>query len=1257
MSMRLKAAITIVLIVFVVTAASFLTSMFLATRGMKSTMAQDQSLNRNLANDFVSVEINTLELNAAEAARNYQRAKSEDERSGVMTALFNDYPNFTAFTIIDRNGVRASYGKAPASYSFLENSPYLSSAFSGKSAISTTYNDELTGELVFYLCVPAGDKAVLAVTIPGLFFAKLLDEYRLRESGSIYLVDKEGTIVAHYNFERVNERHNYIELAKTDPAYKSAGVFFQNMISSKEGEGRYTLDGKERICMYTQISSPVADWKVGVVALLDESPQSGLRRGLILSALLFLAAGGVASIFLSGLVARPFNTIRKQADKIEEAHKHARLLLDATPLACHLWNRNFELFECNEENERLFKVNDRQDFMKRFFDYTPEYQPDGRSSVETARILIQKAFDEGKCVGECMFKASDGAQIPAEVTFVRVAYEGDYVVAVYLRDLREHQKMMNEIERRDYLLNKVNQAANILLQLETVEFERNLQRCIGMMGEAVDADRVSIWKNYDRDGKLRCTQIFEWLNNAKSQISGKEIIDIDYGEKLPGWEEILSQGKCINGLVRDMSPQVREQLEAMEIVSFFLSPIFVQGKFWGLIGFDNCRYEYLYNENEQSILNSGGLLIANALLRNEMTLSLQTTAVQLEAALTDARNANNAKSDFLAKMSHEMRTPLNAVIGLSGLSLDGGGLNEEDFANLEKIYNAGTTLLSTVNDILDISKIEAGKLELVEVDYDVPSLINDSVTQNLLYIGEKPIKLVLDIGRDMYSQLHGDELRVKQIMNNLLSNAIKYTMEGAVQLTARCVREGDTVWLSIQVRDTGRGIRPEDINKLFYDYSQLELERNRKIEGAGLGLSITQKLINMMGGEITVESEYGKGSVFTAKFRQKFVTDVTIGPEVIESLRSFHYSDGRRGGNTRLNRINLPYARVLIVDDNMTNLEVAKGLMKPYGMQIDCVTDGRQAIDAIRGEEVKYNAVFMDHMMPGMDGIEATSLIREIGTDYAKNIPVIALTANAVAGNEELFLRKGFQAFLSKPINISRLDEVIRRFVRNKEQEAQFAETHDRQVSPDIQDPKNRRKIIDRRSGIDRRKANRKIAGLDIKKGIERFGGDKETYINILRSYVVNTRPLLASITKISRDMLADYAIIVHGIKGSSYGIFMEMIGNSAENLEKAAKAGDYDYVFTHNPTFLDAAWKLIHDLENMLSDIDEENPKPEKEKLDGETLSRLLAACEAYDMDAVDAAMADIDNYRYAADNVLVDWLRKNVKMMNFGQIIERLR
>ncbi|MDR3325285.1 MAG: response regulator, partial [Spirochaetaceae bacterium] len=458
-----------------------------------------------------------------------------------------------------------------------------------------------------------------------------------------------------------------------------------------------------------------------------------------------------------------------------------------------------------------------------------------------------------------------------------------------------------------------------------------------------------------------------------------------------------------------------------------------------------------------------------------------------------AETASEAKSNFLANMSHEMRTPLNAIIGLSELELGSDELSEETNNNIEKIYGSGMTLLGIINDILDISKIESGKFDLISVEYDVPSLINDTVTLNAVRIGSKPIEFRLHIDENLPVRLFGDELRVKQIFNNLLSNAFKYTEKGAVDWHLSSQTDGEAVWITSVVTDTGIGIRQEDVPKLFNDYNQVDTKSNRRIEGTGLGLSITKKMVELMGGVISVQSEYGKGSAFTVRFLQGAVNADVIGKETAGNLAEFRYFVRQRSKNERLVRAYIPYATVLVVDDVTTNLDVAKGMMKPYGMIVDSATSGPAAIALVRKGEPRYRAIFMDHMMPGMDGVEATRIIREeIGTDYAKTVPIIAFTANALVGNEELFLRHGFHAFLTKPIDIMRLDLVINDFVRDKQREKAL------NLAPKPTESGERSREYRLLKG-------KSIPGLNITKGLNRFNDNAESYLAILRSYANNT--------------------------------------------------------------------------------------------------------------------------------------------------------
>jgi len=620
----------------------------------------------------------------------------------------------------------------------------------------------------------------------------------------------------------------------------------------------------------------------------------------------------------------------------------------------------------------------------------------------------------------------------------------------------------------------------------------------------------------------------------------------------------------------------------------------------------------------------------------------------------EADAANKAKSAFLSTMSHEMRTPLNAIVGLSELILNTGEIQGETEDKLGKIHNSGMTLLGIVNDILDISKIESGKFELHPVKYDSPSLVNDIVSLNIVRIGEKPIKFILTVDENLPQYLFGDDLRIKQVFNNLLSNAFKYTNSGTVEWSMSFERDGDNIWLISKVKDTGMGIKSEDIHKLFKDYSQLDAHANRKVESTGLGLSITKRLVDMMDGTITAESEYGKGMTFSVRLRQQLVSDTPIGKETAKNLMGARFIDNKRAQSAKLKRIDLSYASVLVVDDMPVNLDVAKGMMVPYKLRVDCASSGQQAIDIIRacGESsetgnVRYDAVFMDHMMPGMDGIEAVRIIREeIGTDYARNIPIIALTANAIIGNEELFLEHGFHAFISKPIDMMRLDSVLRQWVRNKDREGEQQSETVSLKSGSTDEPLLTEQNEIPLGGIT-------ITGVDITAGLKRFAGNEEEYIKVLKSYTAHTRPLLGGLEKnLSSGTFSEYAITVHGIKGASFGIGASYAGSYAERLEQLAKAGETEQVLAENSAFLETMNDLLDSIDSALSEYKSKTSKPSAAAPDPELLQELRKACAEYDVGKIDSIMSRLDSFEYENGGELITWLREHIDDMNLTEI-----
>lgn len=394
---------------------------------------------------------------------------------------------------------------------------------------------------------------------------------------------------------------------------------------------------------------------------------------------------------------------------------------------------------------------------------------------------------------------------------------------------------------------------------------------------------------------------------------------------------------------------------------------------------------------------------------------------QLIELKEDAERANEAKSTFLARMSHEIRTPINAVLGMNEMIL-----RETESDNIRKyasnIHSAGKTLLSIINDILDLSKIESSKMEIVENDYRLGSLLIDVENMISMRAEEKNLTFKTVTDKKLPACLHGDEMRIKQCMTNLLTNSVKYTKEGTITLKIDSVNnKDDTINLWVTVSDTGMGIKEEDLHRLFDPFTRLDLMKNKSVEGTGLGLSITKRLIGMMGGNMTVESVYGKGSSFSFVIPQKIVGTQLLGDYRANAAQMNEAENGGRKAFTA------PKARILAVDDNRVNITVVKGLLKRLKVQFDSALSGQECLDKVRQNH--YDIILLDHMMPDMDGIETLRAMKQTEEYMREQSVVIALTANAIVGAKEEYLREGFEDYLSKPIDSARLEEMIRQYL------------------------------------------------------------------------------------------------------------------------------------------------------------------------------------------------------------------------------------
>jgi len=625
---------------------------------------------------------------------------------------------------------------------------------------------------------------------------------------------------------------------------------------------------------------------------------------------------------------------------------------------------------------------------------------------------------------------------------------------------------------------------------------------------------------------------------------------------------------------------------------------------------------------------------------------------RIEVLKVEAENANKAKSSFLSTMSHEIRTPMNAILGISEIQLENDSLAQEEREAFEKIYTSGDLLLSIINDILDLSKIEADKLELMHSKYEIASLISDSAQLNIMRIGSKPIEFELFINENIPSQMTGDELRIKQILNNLLSNAFKYTLSGTVKLSVytKDAENSSDINLFIIVSDTGQGMTKEQVEKVFDEYSRFNLDTNRSTEGTGLGMAITRRLIKMMNGDISVESEPGKGSTFSVRLTQGKCKAEPIGADVAENLRKFRTHSRAFMKRVQISRESMPYGSVLIVDDVEANLYVAKGLMTPYHLKISAVSSGYTAIDLIK-KGGKFDVIFMDHMMPGIDGIETTKQIRELG--YKE--PIVALTANAVSGQAEVFLNNGFDAFISKPIDIRQLNAVLNKFVRDKQPQDVIDAARMENTAADNAHPAAETTLSHEDSLLSHLLTN-EIPGLDIPKGLLRFEEDVQFYVRVLHAYSISIQSAFKVIKNVSKENLNLYKINVHGIKGTSLDICAQKISETAAALEKAAAAGDIDYINEHNPPFVKTVEDMVTRIDKMLAVLETANLKPKKDRPDKALLEKLLDTCVRYDMDGADSVMSEIEIFQYEADDGLAFWLRENIDMVNFDETAEKL-
>lgn len=634
---------------------------------------------------------------------------------------------------------------------------------------------------------------------------------------------------------------------------------------------------------------------------------------------------------------------------------------------------------------------------------------------------------------------------------------------------------------------------------------------------------------------------------------------------------------------------------------------------------------------EETVLKDNELIQGYMMTIVDVTKIIEQNHLMKRLVL-QTEDANRAKTNFVSNMSHEIRTPMNSIVGITEILLRSRHSPKEQ-EYLLNIQSSGRVLLTIINDVLDCSKMEAGKMQLFDEPYDTCSLFHDLRISMENRIGHSGLELIYDIDQDIPCKLKGDMGRIRQVIINLVNNAIKYTEKGSVRFSVHVRQKNtDKVMLYYEVADTGIGIRKEDQKILFDAFQRVEMDRNRYVEGTGLGLTISQNLVNMMGGVIEVESEYGKGSRFFFTIEQTIIDPTPVS--------AVNYN-GQKDNVTEKEAECLfiaPEAHILLVDDNELNLVVAKELLKPLRMQIDTAENGLQAVKMVRGSQ--YDLVLMDHMMPVMDGIEAAKAIRALPEDKYQKLPIIALTANAMVDARKEFLNAGMNGFVAKPIDFARIcnqlklwlpKDLVRDVPKEEAKKLLADDLSDREIQPE--DPQ---------------------MGFSFEEGVNHCGS-KAALMKTIRIFYRTIDSKADKIEQCLKEgLIGDYVIEVHALKSSALLIGAVPLSEAAKELEGYGKQGKTELLEEKTPDLL----AMYRDFKDILKPYADKEEAARQEASNGEwcqALQQIHQCIEQFDLDGVDRIMEKLEEYQIPeCIRESMDQLRVYVADVSMEEIME---
>jgi PAS domain S-box-containing protein len=890
-----------------------------------------------------------------------------------------------------------------------------------------------------------------------------------------------------------------------------------------------------------------------------------------------------------------------------KAEERTQIMLETMPVACNFWDENLNLIDSNWKAVNLYECESKEEYSRLFFDLSPKYQPDGRLSTEKAKSFLREAYENGRKIFNWEHVTKNGEKLPAEIHLMRIKWGSDTRIIAYIFDRRDMRAKDLMLQEADLRMSRVLDATPLACSIwdESGNILDCNQKSLELFGFAEKtenfsrADFMKLVPEYQPDGKLSSALMdeatktairhgharFEWLCLTKDgsplQLE-TTIVRIPWKEeyRLMAYSTDMRKLKTIEDeterrtkIMLNAMPQactLRDENNNIldcnqEALSMFgasgISDI--QERFNDFqpefqpdgersrdkilemarqaIGTGYKRFEWMYltangdelpveitmvrmpwKENNYCVVSYARDLRESKAIEQKIR-EADRHSRELEIQTLAAEAASEAKSRFLATMSHEIRTPLNAIIGMSDL-IRRDNLDATQWGYIEDISKMSKGLLEIINDILDFSKVEAGKMDLFPIHFDLSEMCDNLCSVCRFMADAKDLRFEYSFGEGVPRVIYGDETRIRQIALNLLNNAIKYTKEGSVWFDVRTIEENGKSLIVFIVEDTGIGIKREHFPRLYDVFAQFDRKTHRDTTGTGLGLPITKSLVTMMGGEITFESEYGQGTVFTV-----LLPLIEGDSSQVGKMSSDKFAVAKDG------------VKVLVVDDNNINIKVTAAYLAKHNIKADSVTSGAEALRMLQGEN--FDLIFMDHMMPEMDGVETTAQIRALPDGEGRNTPIIALSANVVSGTGELFIKAGMNDVLSKPIDPEALNSALLKWLPGK-----IAAVDDDpcQKTEDISEYDA---LICELSGL---------KGLDVQKGVANVGGEKSIYINILRQACGDIGVYVDEIRRYeAKGDWGEYSIRMHAMKSAFANIGAEKISKWAYELERAAKSGN----------------------------------------------------------------------------------------------------